>query len=339
MNKTYEMELPLQEEDNTVKHKFTFIDLFAGIGGIRRGMEEAGGHCVFASEWDTKACATYKENFGHLPEGDITNIASATIPDHDILTGGFPCQAFSIAGLRKGLNDPRGNLFLEIVRILKDKQPKAFLLENVKNLLSHDKGQAYIFIKEKLAEVGYGVTEKVLNASTHGNVPQNRERVFIIGIRKDITNVNNFCFPNPIKRATKIEDILDTTTKKDARYYYIASKGDIAQKVLKEAVNKNTFYQWRRVYVRTNKTGVCPTLTANMGTGGHNVPIICDDYGVRKITPEESLKLQGFPNSQIFPEGTADTTKYKQVGNSVCVPVVARVAKNLAGYLHKKKAI
>jgi len=301
--------------------KLTFVDLFAGIGGIRIAFENAGFKCIFSNDFDEYCKTTYDLNFSGFWKkdkemflGDITKISSDFIPKSDILTAGFPCQPFSIAGYRKGFDDNagRGNLFFDIVRILKDNKPKVFLLENVKNLKTHDKGNTINVIYRELENLGYKVTDKVLNTLEYGNIPQNRERIYIVGFlsQKDF---KKFKFPDRIELKQTINNFLE-------KELYNKLKNDI--------VKKNIVYQWRRKYVRENKSKACPTLTANMGTGGHNVPIVLDNKGIRKLTPRECANFQGFPNDYILPEIT-DSHLYKQLGNSVSIPVVERIAKNI----------
>lgn len=308
-----------------------FIDLFAGIGGIRMAFENAGFECVFSNEIDKKAKITYELNFNNsqsdLVLGDIRNIASSEIPDFDILTAGFPCQPFSIAGFRQGFDDEqgRGNLFYDIVRILKDKQPRAFLLENVKNLKSHDNGNTMkVILNELESELGYNVNSAVLNTMEYGNLPQNRERIYIIGF-KELREFNSFDFPNKIPLTKTINDCLEKEEVED-KYYY--NDKPLYNELKKEITKKNTIYQWRRKYVRENKNGVCPTLTANMGTGGHNVPLILNDKGIRKLTPRECANFQGFPKTFKLPD-IPDSQLYKQIGNSVSIPVLQRIAENM----------
>ncbi len=247
------------------------------------------------------------------------------MPDCDFVLGGFPCQAFSIAGYRKGFEDDkgRGNLFFDIVRIIKDKQPTGFLLENVKNLKAHDGGNTFKVIQETLVNMGYHIKTKILNSMDYGNVPQNRERIYIVGF-KDPRKTDAFEFPGPIKLTKTIKDVLESNV--DEKYYY---NGKPLYDRLKDEVNQeNQVYQWRRQYVRKNKKGVCPTLTANMGTGGHNVPIIFDGKGIRKLTPRECFRIQGFPDSYKLP-AISDSALYKQAGNSVSVPVIERIASQM----------
>lgn len=313
---------------------FSFIDLFAGIGGIRIPFENLGGKCVFTSEWDKAAQQTYFCNFGEMPEGDIRKISNSDIPDHNILLAGFPCQAFSVAGERKGFKDTRGTLFFEIARILEAKKPQGFLLENVKGLLSHRKGQTFKRMEKILTEeLGYQVYYKVLNTMDYSDLPQTRERVYIVGIRAEIQRKKGVPFEFPEKNNNRklIVDILEKE-KVDKRYYY--DRFGIYPTLKKEIKRIDTIYQWRRVYVRENKSNVCPTLTANMGTGGHNVPLLKDNYGIRKLTPRECLNLQGFPKSYHLPSFLADSHLYKQIGNSVSIPVIEKVAKKLISFLN-----
>ena len=309
-----------------------FIDLFAGIGGIKIAFENAGFNCVFSNDFDNNCKITFDLNFSELFEidkqmvlGDISQISTSKIPDFDLLTGGFPCQPFSVAGYRQGFKDEkgRGNVFFDIIRILKDKKPTAFLLENVKNLKSHDKGNTIKIIHQELEKLGYKVTDKVLNAMQYGNVPQNRERIYIIGFL-DENAFKKFEFPKKISLTKTIHDCLETEV--DKKYFY--NDKPLFERIKKDITKKDTVYQWRRQYVRENKNGVCPTLTANMGMGGHNVPIIFTDQGIRKLTPRECANFQGFPKNYKLPK-IADSALYKQFGNSVVIPVVERIAKNM----------
>ena len=299
-----------------------FIDLFAGIGGLRLGFEKAGAECVFSSEIDTYAKMTYKLNFKETPAGDIRQISSKNIPQHEVLLAGFPCQPFSVAGEKKGLQDVRGNLFYQIIRILKDCKPKAFLLENVKGLTSLNKGRTFKIIQEELKSSGYKVYYKILNTMDYANLPQTRERVYIVGFLKDC----EFVFPKKIRLKKTVQDII-LKNKQDDKYYY--NRFEIFKTLQKQITKKDTVYQWRRSYVRENKNKVCPTLMAHMGTGGHNVPLIKDDYGIRKLTPKECAKFQGFPNSFKLPTQLSDCHLYKQLGNSVSITVVKRIAKQI----------
>ena len=303
------------------------LDLFAGIGGIRMGFECAGFETVFSNDFDPYCKPTYDLNYktAQLIVGDMQKIKSSSLPDFDVLLGGFPCQPFSIAGYRRGFLDTgRGDLFFEIVRILRDKKPAAFLLENVKNLKSHDKSKTFKIISDALADLGYHIKVKVLNSMEYGNVPQNRERVYIAGFKSKKAR-DAFDFPDKIFLSKTIADVLEDSVEE--KYYYNNSP---LYKQLKEVIKSpNTVYQWRRAYVRENKSGVCPTLTANMGMGGHNVPLVKDKKGIRKLTPRECARLQGFPESYKLPKDLPDTKLYKQFGNSVTITVIERVARQM----------
>lgn len=304
------------------------IGLFAGVGGIELGFENKGFNVIWANEIDEKASITYNLNHKHeLSVKDIEDIPSEEIPEHDVLLAGFPCQAFSLAGYRKGFADERGNVFFQVARILRDKRPGIVFLENVKNLVSHDEGNTFRVIIETLENYGYHIKHKVLNAVEYGNVPQNRERIYIVGFQ-DEEVYEKFTFPDPIPLTKKITDIIDYETKFDDRYYYTEEKNKFYPKLKEAITNPDTLYQWRRVYVRENKSGVCPTLTANMGTGGHNVPLVLTKHGIRKLTPKETFLLQGYPEN--FNLGDlANSHLYKQAGNSVVVPVIERISENI----------
>lgn len=309
---------------------FTFIDLFAGIGGFRLAMQNMGGKCVFTSEWDTNAQKTYRNNFGEIPFGDITNskIKEYIPNDFDVLCAGFPCQAFSIAGYQKGFTDTRGTLFFDIEQIIIKHRPKVVFLENVKNLVSHDKGNTFKTIISILEDkLGYKTFTKVLNSMTHANIPQNRERIFIVAFDPDqVQNYENFKFPRKIELKNTIHDVLEKG-KQDEKLYYKKEHAYYPE-LEKTVTSKDTVYQWRRVYVRENKSNVCPTLTANMGTGGHNVPIINDDFGIRKLTPRECFLFQGYPKDYILPQ-IANSKLYTQAGNSVTTTLIERISKEI----------
>lgn len=307
------------------------VDLFAGVGGIRLGFEKAGFSTVFANDFEAKCADTYDHNFetAKLVVEDITKISTSDIPDCDFVLGGFPCQAFSIAGYRRGFSDEkgRGNLFFDIARILEDKQPTGFLLENVKNLKTHDGGNTFKVIERTLQELGYHIKSRVLNSMEYGNVPQNRERIYIVGF-KDKAKIDSFEFPEPIALTKTVKGLLDKEV--DEKYYYDGKP--LYDKLKDEVKEEGQVYQWRRKYVRQNKKGVSPTLTANMGMGGHNVPIIFDGKGIRKLTPRECFRIQGFPDSYKLPN-ISDSALYKQAGNSVSVPVIERIAEQMTKVL------
>ncbi len=314
---------------------FKFIDLFAGIGGFRIALQNIGGECVYTSEWNVDSKKTYKANFGQVPFGDITLKSTKNyIPnDFQILCAGFPCQAFSIAGNRKGFQDTRGTLFFDLEKIIETKRPKVVFLENVKNLVSHDKGKTFKVILEILEEkLGYKAYTKILNSSTHANVPQNRERIFIVAFDKEqVPNHGDFKFPEPIALTKTIHDILEKGKQADNLYY--KKDHQYYPELEKTMTSKDTIYQWRRVYVRENKSQVCPTLTANMGTGGHNVPLILDDYGIRKLTPKECFAFQGYPMDKFILPNLANSKLYMQAGNSVTTPLIERISNEIVKLL------
>ena len=305
--------------------KFKLGELFAGIGGIGLGFEQAGFNVIWANEIDQKACHTYSKNSkAKLFCQDMKTVDPKNLPPIDILTGGFPCQAFSIAGYRKGFSDERGNLFFDILRYIDALQPRVVFLENVKNLAGHDKGKTFSIIKDALKQAGYHVKYKVMKTSEFSEVPQNRERIYIVCF-KNKADYEKFEFPKPVKKHKKTTDFLEETA--DKCFYYTGS--NLYPRLVNEITDKDIIYQWRRKYVRGNRSGLCPTLTANMGMGGHNVPIIRDSVDIRKLTPRECARFQGYPDSFILPDDLPASALYKQIGNSVSVPVIKAIAKNI----------
>lgn len=308
---------------------------FSGVGGIELGFEQVGFDVIYSNEIDKNAAETFlKNNNSKLIVDDIYNVKSDDVPDIDVIVGGFPCQAFSIAGYRKGFEDERGEVFFQLARIIKDKMPRVIFIENVKNLVSHDNGNTFKVIKETLENYGYYLKTMVLNASEYGNIPQNRERVYIIGfLNKD--DFENFDKIERLELKKSISDIVDFNKKVDEKYYYRKEKNIFYDELEKEITKKNTLYQWRRKYVRENKSNLCPTLTANMGMGGHNVPLVLTKYGIRKLTPKECFLFQGYPSNFELPENLAQSHLYKQAGNSVVVPVIKRLAENIKKAIEK----
>lgn len=320
--------------------KFKFIDLFSGLGGFRIAMESVGGKCVFSSDIDQFVQKVYEENFGDLPFGDITKIDEKEIPDHDILCAGFPCQPFSIGGLRKGFTDTRGTLFFHIERILREKKPKVFFLENVRGLENHDKGRTLQVMLDILADVvndqprlieekrnlGYKVYYKILN-SKNFNVPQNRERIYIVGFRNH--NIN-FSFPKEQKSRLKVEDLLDTTVNIENYRVSNIVKGHLDRHLKKKHIDLDKSDLLIANEIRPSRCsfrddGISPCLTAKMGTGGNNVPILVK-Y-LRKLTVTECLRIQGFPNWYKIKENNMQS--YKAIGNSVSVPVLKAISRNI----------
>ncbi len=328
----FKFDVPFPEPKN---HKFTFIDLFAGIGGFRIAMQDLLGKCVFSSEIDKYAKKTYELNFGEVPFGDITKINEKDIPEHDVLCAGFPCQAFSIAGKRKGFEEIRGTLFFEIARIIKEKRPKAFFLENVKGLRNHDKGKTLKTILEVLRDdLNYYVPEpEIMNAKDFG-VPQNRERIYIVGFRKDL-NINDFKYPEPTKQDVKFADIKENN-EVSVKYY------------LSEQYQKTLINHRQRHADKGNGFGYeiiaddqCSNAIVVGGMGRErNIVIDCrlkdftpvtniqgnvnKDFW-RRMTPREWARLQGFPEKFII--NVADVQAYKQFGNSVAIPAIYETAK------------
>lgn len=314
------------------KKKFKTLDLFAGIGGIRIGFESAGFETIYANDFDKKANETYRTNFGEIDGSNLFSVIKEKgmkrIPKRfDILLGGFPCQPFSVAGHKKGFADKdRGNLLFAVIEILKARKPQAVFLENVKHLKYHDDEKTFKRIQEELRNAGYYMDAKVLNSMHYGNVPQTRERIYIVGFRTPRT-LMKFQWPETIPLTKTMARVLEKNVRD--RYYYGSEDKFIYPKLKASVKHKDKFYQYRRIYVRENKNGVCPTLTASMGLGGHNVPIIRDSKGIRKLTPRECARIQGFPESFILPVNQPDTQLYRQIGNSVTVPLISRIAENI----------
>lgn len=306
------------------KAKFKFIDLFAGIGGIRIPFQEMGGECVFTSEWDAYAVKTYITNFGGEVFGDITQIKSEDIPDFDVLLGGFPCQPFSQAGLHKGFSDTRGTLFFEVERIIKDKRPKAFLLENVKQLVGHDHGNTFKVIVEHLRNLNYSVDYKVLAAKDFG-LPQIRERIYIVGFDKEYYNLDDdfhYEFPEPPCTSTKVGDILQNNVNEK---YTISDKlweGHKNRKANNKSNGKGFGYS-----LFDADSPYTSTISARYYKDGSEALIAQEGKNPRKLTPRECARLQGFPEDYIIP--VSDCRAYKQFGNSVAIPVIRAIAKKM----------
>jgi len=312
--------------------------LFSGIGGIELGFEQAGFKINWSNEIDENCAKTFQFNHKHeLIVEDIAKINFKKLQPVHVLTGGFPCQAFSVAGYRKGFDDVRGNMFFQICRAIEElpKKPKILLLENVKNLKTHNLGHTAKVITNSLRDLGYSVLWNIFNTSVHTDIPQNRERTFIVCFLdesdweldfKNKLSTRKFVEYLPLSKSKTKKNFRELLEKDvDEKFYY---KQDFYEyKTLKKSIkSKETVYQWRRIYVRENKSGECPTLTANMGTGGHNVPLILDDIGIRKLTPRECLNFQGFPKTFKFPNNVAQNQRYKQAGNSVTVSLVKKIA-------------
>lgn len=307
------------------------IDLFAGMGGFRIAFQNNGCQCVFSSEIDKNACNTYELNFGEQPSGDITKIDAKDIPEFDILCAGFPCQPFSIAGRRLGFEDTRGTLFFDVVRILKEKKPSAFLLENVKGLVSHNNGKTLDTIVNTLHEIGYNLKWQVLNAKDYG-VPQNRERWYCIGILKEIASEEEIVFPNKKKLEYDLRDIISDGCSDEYKVSMKCSK-NIDDNLKSKGIEINAFslaYEIRPSRCQIANNYISPCLTAKMGTGGNNVPVVISQK--RKLTEKECLQIMGFPNDYKIKEGYQS---YKQIGNSVVVPILQLLAQEVCRLLKK----
>lgn len=313
-----------------MNNKFKFIDLFAGTGAFSLALQKNNKFkCVFANDIIESSKKIYElNNPNHkFILKDLNEINVKEIPSHNILCGGFPCQPFSIAGEKKGFDDKRSNVFWKIIEILEKHNPEIIILENVKNLKSHDKGNTYKIIEKKLQEVGYYIKTSILDTNKLTCIPQHRERIYIVGFRNK-QKYDKFNFDFPIQKQGKIFDLLEENII-DKYYYTDRYKGyDEIQKGITKNINENILYQYRRVYVRENKSNCCPTLTANMGSGGHNVPILKDDKGIRKLTPKECFNLQGFPKDFKLPN-ISDSELYKLAGNAISVPVLDLIIKKI----------
>lgn len=309
--------------------RFKQIDLFAGIGGIRQAFQKHGGYTVFSSEWDKFAQTTYRINFGEIPDGDITQIDENDIPEHDILLAGFPCQPFSQAGLHKGFEDARGTLFFDVARILKAKRPKAFMLENVKQLRGHDKGRTIKVILEVLDELNYYVPEpQVLNAYHFGK-PQNRERIIIVGFNKDYLpeGYKEFLYP--------VGKVDDTVCVGNILEENVGDRFTISDKLYAGHLERRKKHE-----EKGNGFGFClfnkdskytSTISARYYKDGSEALIEQEGKNPRMLTPRECARLQGFPDKFIIPVSNARS--YKQFGNSVCIPVIEAVAEKMLEYL------
>lgn len=306
---------------------FKFIDLFCGLGGFRLAFEKNGGTCVFSSDIDAAVKKTYALNFGISPKGDITKIIASDIPDHDVLCAGFPCQPFSTAGRRLGFEDTRGTLFFEVARILKEKKPICFILENVKGLTNHDNGKTLNTIINTIQDLGYSCKYAILNAKNY-NIPQNRERWYCIGIRMDSgIDINNFKFPEPTELKLKLHNIVEKKVESPDYIISTTCKNNIQKHVELKGISVSDCtlaYDIRpsRCHFVLGDYSNC--LTAKMGTGGSNVPVVISQN--RKLTERECLRLMGFPEDYKIGKGSH---AYKQIGNSVVVPIIYELAKEL----------
>jgi DNA (cytosine-5)-methyltransferase 1 len=306
------------------------VDLFAGTGGFSMALRAVGGYdTVYANDLDPNSKKAFDANHQQtkLTLKTLIDVDPKSIPAMDLCTAGFPCQPFSIAGLRQGFDDVRSNVFWKLLEIIKYHLPETFILENVKNLVSHDNGNTFQTIKNALEGAGYHLKFKVVNTCLITNIPQNRERIYIVGFR-DAEKCQAFVFPPDVAETRPLTSFLEADIPD--KYYYSDKYvcWDLVQKGVVKHIDTNTVYQMRRQYIRENKSGVCPTLTANMGGGGYNVPLILDDRGIRKLTPRECFNLQGFDSDYILPT-ISDSALYKLAGNAITVKVAEAIAREV----------
>lgn len=321
--------------------------LFAAIGGFCKAFQQKGAAILWANEKDRFAAETFKANFPDVrycekPVEDLS-IHGDRLPSVDVLTAGFPCQAFSIAGEKRGFDDPRGLLFLNIVRIIMEfgrNKPKILLLENVKNLRAHDRGRTFKRIQAEIQKAGYWFSDanaRILNTADYTDIPQNRERVFMVAMSRAHFSANSFVFPDPSPPAQRqsVRSFFDLQRKAESAFYFTPDSQyyePFRDEI--ERGGREHIYQLRRSYVRKNKSDMCFTLMANMGEGGHNQPVIKDRWGIRKLTPRECARLQGYEDSWFqIPASLSNTQAYKQIGNSVTVPLVARLAEGVVQHI------
>lgn len=317
----------------------TYIDLFAGTGAFTHCFKKYNFKCVLANDMEKTSELIYKLNYPEynfiLKDLNIVDIES--IPIHKILCGGFPCQPFSIAGEQKGFKDQRSNVFNKIIEILDIYRPEIVILENVKNLKTHDKGRTFSIIIKKIKDLGYFIKSDILDTCKITNIPHHRERIYIVCF-KDKKKYDEFNFDFPIIENKKIKDFLENDVSEKFYYTDRFQVFEEIKKSITKNIDENVLYQYRRVYTRENKSNCCPTLTANMGSGGHNVPLLKDNKGIRKLTPRECFNLQGFPKDYILPK-ISNGALYKLAGNAVSIPVVDKIVKKINEILDNEKLL
>ena len=326
----------------------TTASLFCGIGGFCNAFEQAGFDCLWANEVDEYACITYRhfKPQVRLISKDLRSLSveGDKLEEVDVLTAGFPCQPFSQAGEMKGFEDPRGDLMFDMLRLIKDfgeKKPKMILFENVSYFKKGNGGAWFLKLQIEMQKLGYwfgDTTSEILNTATHTDIPQNRERLFMVGLRADIFPEARFVFPPKVKRRKGLANFINRRKRQDSTYY-LPEDNKYRNLIAENSIESKciNLYQIRRYYVRVPGS-VCPTLTANMGKGGHNVPFLFDRWGIRKLTEQECLGLQGFDlNIKIFPEEVPRAKRYQQVGNSVTVPLVRKIAEECKAMLKNKE--
>lgn len=309
-------------------NKPTVVSMFAGIGGICLGFKQAGFEIVWANEKDAAACRTYRYNFGseYLIEGDIRKVDMQQLPKADVLAAGFPCQSFSVAGLKKGFNDTRGQLFFEVIRAIEAIHPPVVFLENVENLMEHDNGRTFQVIYASLVEHGYILRYQPMATHDYANIPQTRRRIYIVAF-KDYNTCNQFHFPEPIPLTASANSFLDRDAEQHEIYYY---RGDnpYEEYVRSRVMDQDGLYRIFNGSIKKFSSGKCPTLTASM-CSIRNAAVLRDNWGVRRITLREALRFQGFPKDYYFPNTIQLWDAYKQIGNSVSVPIIKRIAEEI----------
>jgi DNA (cytosine-5)-methyltransferase 1 len=337
----------------------TVGSLFAGVGGICKAFQNAGCKVVWANELDEPSRRTYRANHpttNFTSKHDVQKLTKENTDAVDILTAGFPCQPFSQAGRARGFDDPRGHLFYDVARLMTELSPRAYFLENVKTLVTHDKGNSFNVIAEEIKAAGYSFIPFILRAHEHSDIPQGRERIYIVGFR----NEAKFHYPGPIEAnelsdpvnaplssrfqipsafgrdPRPVADFLEPATA-DPSDYYSKPDSTIHKRVREKVTKPGVVYQYRRWFVRENKSNVCPTLTANMGLGGHNIPIVHAEPFPRRLSPKECFNLQGFEDFKI-PADVSRVQLYRQCGNTVVVPLVERIAREIVKVLDENRS-
>ena len=307
--------------------ELTVGSLFSGIGGIDIAFQQAGYKVAWAIEKDAACCRTYRHNINDvdLIEKDIRNVDPSMLDRVDMITAGFPCQPFSIAGKQRGFDDERGHLFYEVGKFISAYKPRFVFLENVPNLMEHNEGKTFLVVHDVLANLNYSIRYRVLRASEYGGVPQIRDRIYIVAFR-DQEDCDRFEFPCKMDLEITIEDILSRKQKKHDIYYY-SNEDSFYKNASKIVTRYDSIYRVYHDSIKVTQNRMCPTLTASMGISKNQVPLVVDDFGLRKLTLQECLNFQGFPKEYYFPNSITIDDAYKQVGNSVCVPVVERIVR------------
>ena len=309
--------------------ELTVGSLFSGIGGIDIAFQQAGFKVAWAIEKDAACCRTYRHNFKDITliEQDIRSVNPNKLERVDVITAGFPCQSFSIAGKQRGFDDARGHLFYEVGKFISAYKPRFVFLENVPNLLEHDEGRSFQVVHNVLAELNYSMRYSVLRASEYGGIPQIRDRIYIVAFREQ-EDCDRFEFPSKVNLSITIEDVLNRNQKKHDIYYY-SSKDPFYHKASKIVTRSDSIYRVYHDSIKVTQNHMCPTLTASMGTSKNQVPLVVDDYGLRKLTLRECLDFQGFPIGYYFPNSIKIDEAYKQAGNTVCIHVVQKIAESI----------